>query len=303
MRAEGKHPYTKRTPTRCRGHSRRGRAATCYADRQEAPRPRIICRVVVYARRNPARMNRHIISEFERVAPKCSLICGKMRGACPNRGTLYEFAPLPLRGVFARTTRRQPSARSAENPSAAWKPINSPDSGKHPMRKTITAVARDAAIWCEHKRRQRSGEQDERRDIEMGGSVFHLALPNDGKRGVSPSRAEKRLLARRYAHTRRMKPRIERQLGAGFFPSKRRLGPKVFRLGAEKAHPSKRRRKTMSRKPRYASFAPALGPGAQVKSSSTCTSTPPFAVMGAPIAAKQPSTHAFNSSNCSPSLM
>ena len=45
------------------------------------------------------------------------------------------------------TTRRQPSARSAENPSAAWKPINSPDSGKHPMRKTITAVARDAAIW------------------------------------------------------------------------------------------------------------------------------------------------------------
>lgn len=90
------------------------------------------------------------------------------------------------------TTRRQPSARSAENPSAAWKPINSPDSGKHPMRKTITAVARDAAIWCEHKRRQRSGEQDERRDIEMGGSVFHLALPNDGKRGVSPSCAENR---------------------------------------------------------------------------------------------------------------
>ena len=59
----------------------------------------------------------------------------------------------------------------------------------------------------------------------------------------------------------------------------------------------------MSRKPRYASFAPALGPGEQVKSSSTCTSTPPFAVIGAPIAAKQLSTHAFNSSNCSPSLM
>ena len=76
---------------------------------------------------------------------------------------LYEFAPLPLRGIFARTTRRQPSARSVENPSAAWKPINSPNSGKHPMRKTITAVARDAAIWREHKRRQRSGEQDETR--------------------------------------------------------------------------------------------------------------------------------------------
>lgn len=78
-------------------------------------------------------------------------------------GVLYEFAPLLLRGIFARTTRRQPSARSAENPSAAWKPINSPDSGKHPTRKTITAVARDAAIWREHKRRQRSGKQDETR--------------------------------------------------------------------------------------------------------------------------------------------
>ena len=94
----------------------------------------------------------------------------------------------------------------------------------------------------------------------------------------------------------------ERQLGAGFFPSKRRLGPKVFHLGAEKGRPSKGGA-TMSRKPPYASFAPALGPGEQVKSSSTCTSTPPFAVIGAPIAAKQPSTHAFNSSNCSPSLM
>ena len=61
--------------------------------------------------------------------------------------TLYEFAPFLLRGIFAMTTRRQPSARSAENPSATWKPIYSPDSGKHPMRKTMTAVARDAAIW------------------------------------------------------------------------------------------------------------------------------------------------------------
>ena len=126
------------------------------------------------------------------------------------------------------TTRRQPSARSAENPSAAWKPINSPDSGKHPMRKTITAVARDAAIWREHKRRQRSDEHD--------------VILAEQRRETSPSRAEKRLPARRYAHTRRMKPRIERQLGTGKFPSKRRLGPKVFHLGAEKARPSKRRR-------------------------------------------------------------
>ena len=128
-----------------------------------SPRLRIICRVVVYARRNPARMNRRIISEFGRMAPKCSLICGKVHGSFPKQGAPYEFAPLPLRGIFARTPRRQPSARSAESPSAAWKRINSPDSGKHPMRKTITAVARDAAIWREHKRRQRPGEQDETR--------------------------------------------------------------------------------------------------------------------------------------------
>lgn len=224
------------------------------------------------------------------MAPKCSLICGKVREDLPKRGTPYEFTPLPLRGISARTTRRRPCARSAENPSAAWKPINSPDSGKHPMRKTITAVARDAAIWREHKRRQHSDEHD--------------VILAEQRRETSPSRAEKRLLARRYAHTRRMKPRIERQLGAGFFPSKRRLGPKVFRLGAKKTRaPTRSAQSDMSKRALYASFEPALGPGEQVKSSSTCTSTPPFAVIGAPIAAKQPSTHAFNSSNCSPSLM
>lgn len=51
-----------------------------------SPRLRTICRVVVYARRNPARMNRRIISEFGRIAPKCSLICGKERGGFPKQG-------------------------------------------------------------------------------------------------------------------------------------------------------------------------------------------------------------------------
>lgn len=176
-----------------------------------SPRLRTICRVVVYARRNPTRMNRRIISEFGRMAPKCSLICGKMRGACPNRGTLYEFAPLPLRGIFARTTRRQPNARSA---------------GTH----------------------------------TSGSSEQAFSHPRDD------------------------------------------LAPRFSALGPKRCAPAKGGA-TMSRKPPYASFAPALGPGEQVKSSSTCTSTPPFAVIGAPIAAKQPSTHAFNSSNCSPSLM
>lgn len=211
MRAEGKRPYTKRTPTRCRGHSRRGRAATCYADRQEAPRPRIICRVVVYAKRNPARMNRRIISEFGRMAPKCSLICGKVRGGLPKQGDA--------------------------------------------LRVRTPAAARDL-----RKNHEKAAERKERR----------------------------------HPH--------ERQLEAGFSHPKDDSAPSFCALGPRR-RPSKRRRKTMSRKPRYASFAPALGPGEQVKSSSTCTSTPPFAVIGAPIAAKQPSTHAFNSSNCSPSLM
>lgn len=208
------------------------------------------------------------------------------------------------------------------------------------MRKTITAVARDAAIWREHKRRQRPGEQDETRlegvmparlDDDKRANDQHgrrarqdekhrapaerrtqRATDNradeqdvilaEQRRETSQSRAEKRLPTRRDAHTRRMKPSNRTAARSRLFPSKRRLGPKVFHLGAEKERPSKGGA-TMSRKPPYASFAPALGPGEQVKSSSTCTSTPPFAVIGAPIAAKQPSTHAFNSSNCSPSLM
>ena len=139
-----------------------------------------------------------------------------MRTGLPKRGTLYEFAPFPLRGIFAR---------SAENPSAAWKPIYSPDRGKHPMRKTMTAVARDAAIWREHKRRQRSDEHD--------------VVVAERKREVSPPRAEKRLPTRRYAHTRRMKPRIERQLGAGFFRPRDDLAPRFSALGPRKRAPAK----------------------------------------------------------------
>lgn len=133
------------------------------------------------------------------------------RGLAQTGGALYEFAPLPLRGIFARTTRRQPNARST---------------GTH----------------------------------TNGSSKEAFSHPKDD------------------------------------------LAPRFSTLGPKRRAPAKGGA-AMSRKPRYASFAPALGPGEQVKSSSTCTSTPPFAVMGAPIAAKQPSTHAFNSSNCSPSLM
>ena len=39
MRAEGKRPYTKRTPTRCRGHSRRGRAAHATQSDKKPPTP------------------------------------------------------------------------------------------------------------------------------------------------------------------------------------------------------------------------------------------------------------------------
>ena len=187
------------------------------------------------------------------------------------------------------TTRRQPSARSAENPSAAWKPINSPDSGKHPMRKTITAVARDAAIWREHKRRQHSDEHD--------------AMVAERKRGVSPSCAENRCRGEKICSYQKNEASNRPAARSRLFPIQETTWPQGFPPWGRKGAPPARGGATMSRKPRYASFAPALGPGEQVKSSSTCTSTPPFAVIGAPIAAKQPSTHAFNSSNCSPSLM
>lgn len=176
-----------------------------------SPRLRTICRVVVYARRNPARMNRRIISEFGRMAPKCSLICGKMRGGLPKQGGA--------------------------------------------LRVRTPAAARDL-----RKDHEKAAEHKEHRHP------------------------------------------YERQLGTGFFHPRDDLAPRFSALGPKRRAPAKGGA-TMSRKPCYASFAPALGPGEQVKSSSTCTSTPPFAVIGAPIAAKQPSTHAFNSSNCSPSLM
>ena len=197
------------------------------------------------------------------------------------------------------------------------------------MRKTITAVARDAAFWREHKRRQRSGEQDETRLKGVtparldDGERYDKRHPHeaiieqtlcDNAHTIFAKREDSQVKQRfgdcaltrdeqcdaRDSHKHRHP--YERQLETGNFPSKRRLGPKVFHLGAEKERPSNGGA-TMSRKPPYASFAPAVGPGEQVKSSSTCTSTPPFAVIGAPIAAKQPSAHAFNSSNCSPSLM
>ena len=65
-----------------------------------SPRLCTICRVVAYARRNPARMNRRIISEFGRMAPKCSLICGKVRWGLPKQGdALRVRAPAAARDL------------------------------------------------------------------------------------------------------------------------------------------------------------------------------------------------------------
>lgn len=196
---------------RCRGHSKERKNSNVLRRLTRSPRLRTICRVIVYARRNPARMNRRIISKFERMAPKRSLICRKVRWGLPKQGDA--------------------------------------------LRVRTPAAARDL-----RKNHEKAAERKEHR----------------------------------HPH--------ERQLGAGFSHPRDDLAPRFSALGPKRRAPAKGGA-TMSRKPRYASFAPALGPGEQVKSSSTCTSTPPFAVIGAPIAAKQPSTHAFNSSNCSPSLM
>ena len=151
---------------------------------------------------------------------------GRCAGACPNRGTLYEFAPLPLRGIFAMTTRRQPSARSAENPSAAWKPINSPDSGKHPMRKTITAVARDAAIWREHKRRQHSDEHD--------------AMVAERKRGVSPSCAENRCRGEKICSYQKNEASNRTAARSRLFPIQKTTRPQGFPTWGQERAPQQK---------------------------------------------------------------
>ncbi len=45
-------------------------------------------------------MNRRIISEFGRMAPKCSLICGKVREDLPKRGdALRVHTPVAARDL------------------------------------------------------------------------------------------------------------------------------------------------------------------------------------------------------------
>ena len=222
-----------------------------------SPRLRTICRVVVYARRNPARMNRRIISEFGRIAPKCSLICGKVRGGLPKQGgALRVRAPAAARDLrnddkkaAERKERREPERGVEAHKLARW--WEAPDEKDHHRRREgCCDLARTQApptprgTRRDPPRRRYARAPAERRAQRATDNRAdeHDVILAEQRREASPSRAEKRLPARRYAHTRRMKPRIERQLGTGNFPPKRRLGPKVFRLGAEKARPSKRRR-------------------------------------------------------------
>ena len=216
-------PYTKRTPTRCRGHSEERKSSNVLRrPTRSPPTPYYLpCRRICQAQSDANEPPHH-----KRVRTDGAEVFLDLREGArglPKRGTLYEFAPFPLRGIFAMTTRRQPSARSAENPSAAWKPIYSPDRGKHPMRKTMTAVARDAAIWREHKRRQRSDEHD--------------VMVAERKREVSPSCAENRCRGEKICSYQKNEASNRTAARSRLFPPKRRLGPKVFRLGAEKTRP------------------------------------------------------------------
>ena len=204
-------PIQNERPRGAAGILRKGRAAHATQTDKKPPTPYYLpCRHICQAQSGANEPPHHKRVRTDSAKVLLDLREGA-RGLSQTGGTLYEFAPLPLRGIFARTTRRQPSARSA---------------GTH----------------------------------TSGSSKQAFSHPRDD------------------------------------------LAPRSSALGPRRRAPAKGGA-TMSKKPRYASFAPALGPGEQVKSSSTCTSTPPFAVIGAPIAAKQPSAHAFNSSNCSPSLM
>ena len=106
-----------------------------------SPRLRIICRVVVYARRNPARMNRRIISEFGRIAPKCSLICGKVRGGLPKQGdALRVRTPAAARNLrkdhekaAERKERREPERGVEAHKLARW--WEAPDEKDHHRRR------------------------------------------------------------------------------------------------------------------------------------------------------------------------
>lgn len=97
------------------------------------------------------------------MAPKCSLICGKVRGGLPKWGDALRVRTPAAARDLRKNHEKAAERKEHRKPERGVEAHNSPDSGKHPMRKTITAVARDAAIWREHKRRQRSGEQDETR--------------------------------------------------------------------------------------------------------------------------------------------
>lgn len=106
-----------------------------------SPRLRTICRVVVYARRNPARMNRRIISEFGRIAPKCSLICGKVRGGFPKQGdALRVRTPAAARNLrkdhekaAERKERREPERGVEAHKLARWR--EAPDEKNHHRRR------------------------------------------------------------------------------------------------------------------------------------------------------------------------
>ena len=108
-------------------------------------------------------MNRHIISEFEQMAPKCSLICGKVHGGLPKRGDALRVRTPAAAGDLRKDHEKAAKRKERREPERGVEAHKLARSGKRPMRKTITAVARDAAIWHEHKRCQRSGEQDETR--------------------------------------------------------------------------------------------------------------------------------------------
>lgn len=134
-------PYTKRTPTRCRGHSEERKSSNVLRRPTRSPRLRTICRVVVYARRNPARMNRRIISEFGRMAPKCSLICGKMHGSFPKRGGALRVRTPAAAGdllknhekAAERKERREPERGVEAHKLARW--WEAPDEKNHHRRR------------------------------------------------------------------------------------------------------------------------------------------------------------------------
>ena len=106
-------PIQNERPRGAAGILRRGRAAHATQTGKKPPTPYYLpCRRICQAQSgaNEPPHHKRVLTGSAKVLLD---LRESARGLAQTGGTPYEFTPLSLRGIFARTTRRQPSARSA----------------------------------------------------------------------------------------------------------------------------------------------------------------------------------------------